>query len=166
MIDTDTLRQRLTQVAIRFLGYRDRLEGEIITRLKTEIKKKQYGQEGEEMIPVVIDKIKNMGLIDDVQFIKDFTKTQLESKLKGPYFISRRLIQLGADPSMVKSLIPELITDQKEGEVIEQLIQHQYSQEITDQKDRFRLYNRLKSRGFSHQIIKEKIDASVSNRLQ
>ena len=166
MIDNDTLQQRLNQVALRFITYRDRLEGEIIKRLKLEVKKKQYGEEGEKMIPVVVEKIREMGLIDDVQFIKDFTRIQLESKFKGPYFISRRLFQLGADSSLVKSLMVELIDGEKEGVAIDQVIQRKFPQGINDQKDKIRLYNQLKSRGFSHQSIKEKIDASVTNRVQ
>lgn len=166
MIDTDTLQQRLNQVALHYLAYRDRLENEIVNRLKTEIKKKKYGEEAEKLIPLVIDKLKKMNLIDDSQFIKDFTRTQLESKLKGPYFISRRLTQLGADPKMVKSLMPQLVDSEKEGTAINQFIQRKYPQGITDPKDKIRLHRQLVGRGFSHQLIREKIDASVPDRVQ
>ena len=44
MIDIDDLQKSLTQVALRYLGYRARLEGEIVKRLKLEIKKKKYGK--------------------------------------------------------------------------------------------------------------------------
>lgn len=166
MIDTEDIQKHLTQVALRYLGYRARLEGEIVKRLKLEIKKKNYGEVGEKLIPAVISKLKKMDLIDDSQFIKDFTKTQLESKFKGPYFISRRLFQLGADSQLVKSLLPRLITPDQEREVVSRYITRKYPQGIKEYKDKIKLYHQLKSRGFSHQIIREKIDASVSNEIQ
>jgi len=166
MIDTEDIQKRLTQTALRYLGYRARLEGEIVKRLELEIKKKKYGEEGEKLIPVVVDKLKKMNLIDDVQFIKDFIEYQLESKLKGPYFITQRLTQLGADPKSVKSLMPQLVDREKEGAAIDQVIQRKYPQGITNLKDKNKLYRQLKSRGFSFQLIQEKIDASVSSRVQ
>ena len=166
MTDTEDIQKRLTQTALRYLGYRARLEGEIVKRLELEIKKKKYGTAGEKLIPVVVDKLKKMNLIDDVQFIKDFIEYQLESKLKGPYFITQRLTQLGADPESIKPLMSQLIDREKEGTAIDQVIQRKYPQGITDQKDKIKLYHQLKSRGFSYQLIREKIDASVSNRVQ
>ncbi len=166
MIDIDDLQKSLTQVTLRYLGYRARLENEIVKRLQLEIKKKKYGEAGEKLIPAVISKLKKMDLIDDSQFIKDFTKTQLESKSKGPYFISHRLFQLGADSQLVKSLLPKLITPAQEGEVISRYITRKYPQGIKEYKDKIKLYHQLKSRGFSHQLIREKIDASVSNEIQ
>lgn len=166
MIDIEDIQKRLTQTALRYLGYRARLEGEIVKRLELEIKKRKYGSAGEKLIPVVVDKLKKMNLIDDVQFIKDFIEYQLESKLKGPYFITYRLTQLGADPKSVKSLISQLVDKEKEGAAIDQVIQRKYPQGITNPKEKNKLYHQLKSRGFSFQLIQERIDASVSNRVQ
>lgn len=166
MTNPDTIQQHLVQVSLRYLAYRARLEGEIVKRLQLEVKKKKYGEEGEKLIPTTIVKLKKMKLIDDSQFIEDFTKTQLESKFKGPYFISRRLIQLGADPKLVRSLMSTLITPAQEGAAIDNYISRKFTQDISDPKNKFKLYHRLKSRGFSHRLIQEKIDASMSDKIQ
>ena len=157
MIDTDNLQRHLTQVALRYLGYRARLEAEIVTRLKLEIKRKQSGQEAEKIIPAVLERLHKMDLIDDSQFIQDFIKTQLDSKLKGPYFISRRLVQLGADRQLVNSLISQHIDSQREGQAIDSFIQRKYPQGLKNMEDRAKLSRQLIGRGFSSFLIREKV---------
>jgi len=166
MNDPQDLVKKLTQVAIRYLGYRDRLQAEVVKRLHQEVAKRNYGPQGEAAIPQVIAKLEKLNLLDDTSFITQFVQVQINSKLRGPYYISNRLYQLGADRRLVKSLLPQLITDQQQSQAIATFITKKYPQGITTHKDKIKLYHQLKRRGFDSRLIQEKIDASVSNELQ
>lgn len=166
MNESKELVKQLTQVALRYLGYRDRLQAEVVTRLRQEVVKKKYGPQGETAIPQVIAKLEKLDLLDDTRFITQFVHTQLNSKLRGPYRISSRLFQLGADRQLVNSLLPQLISDQQQSQAIATFITKKYPQGITTHKDKIKLYHQLKRRGFHSRLIQEKIDASVSNELQ
>lgn len=152
----DDIKKTLHQTALRYLGYRDRFKKEIETRLKKQIIKKNFPEESISLIPEILNKLENAGLINDQELIIAYIKNQQGSKLRGPFAIRQRLIRMGATRDVVDSSIRTLITQESQIESIEKLIK-KHDPDLKDIKGFQKFQRMLIYRGFNSNIIRQKI---------
>jgi regulatory protein len=145
MIDKE---KKLTQIAIKFLGIRPRLSGEIILRLKKESKDNT-------LINQIIEKLKKSRLINDYQFISDYIEFHTKTKLQGPRLIQAKLIALGADQTEVNSILKNLLDSTTLVTIAKRLIQKKTKKFPLNTLEKAKIYRFLNYRGFPLETIKK-----------
>ena len=153
---SNNIEKALTQTALRYLGYRDRFKQEIIVRLKKQIATKGYPAESLELIPGILTKLEKAGLLDDQDLINRYVKSQQKEKLKGPYTIKQKLLQMGASRDQIDSSLKKLVTSDSQSFSINKLIK-KYRPNLKDFKSVAKFQRQLIYRGFGLDLIKKKI---------
>lgn len=146
----------LTQTALRYLSYRDRFKKEIELRLKKQIVKQKLPEESLSLIPNILTKLEETGLINDQELIDTYIKYQQESKLRGPYFIKQKLLRMGAPNNIIDTSLRRLITSKSQDISIEKLYK-KHQPNLEDRKDLERFQRQLMYKGFNINQIKKKI---------
>ncbi|MBU1071302.1 RecX family transcriptional regulator [Patescibacteria group bacterium] len=150
------IEKALFQTALKYLGYRDRFKKEIETRLKKEIIKRKFPEESLSLIPGILTKLEKAGLINDPELIGVYIKTQQESKLRGPYFIKQKLLQMGAPRDQVNSAIKKICTQESQEIAMEKLLK-KHQPDLQDFKARNKFQRFLMYRGFNSIFCQSKI---------
>ncbi len=130
--------------AQRLLKFRIRSEAELSERLK----KKGFN---EEVIVRVVDYFKDIGIIDDRRFAREWIEWRL-AKPFGRVRIKRELQQKGIDDSIIEDELSSAMQDSyDEDDVVAHLVEKQVSKYkgISTEKMKHRLYGYLLRRGFS-----------------
>ena len=151
----EDIKKNLFQVALTYLSYRDRFKKEIEIRLKKEVNKK-YPKKFLSLIPTILTKLEKASLINDQDLIDIYIKSQHVSKLRGPYYIKRKLHQMGAPRELVESGVRKLITQESQADAIDKLIK-KYQPNLKELKNFIKFQRLLIYRGFDINQIREKI---------
>jgi len=136
-------------LTIQYLSYRMRTRKEIRDYLiKKEI--------SEDAIPEIIDRLISEGLVNDLEFAKMFTRTRIETSLKGPAVVKRELIEKGVATELAEEAI-QLYTYDIQYEKAYKLIEKKINQ--TQKDSNFKMQQKLQQfmmqKGFSSDIIQE-----------
>ncbi len=131
----------------RLLKFRLRSEKEIREKLKAK-------KLPDPVTKQTIAYFKNLDLIDDHRFAKDWTS----SRLKKPFGINRIRVELkkkGIDPETIEETVKEATEKYDELEVVTQLAQYRASKykSIDPKKIQQRVYGFLLRRGFNMNVI-------------
>lgn len=131
----------------RLLKFRSRSEKEIHEKLK--VKKLP-----DPVIKQTIAYFKDLDLINDHQFAKDWTS----SRLKKPFGINRIRLELkkkGIDPTVIEATITDATDKYDEFEVVTRLARYRASKykNIDPEKIQQRVYGYLLRRGFNLSVI-------------
>jgi regulatory protein len=153
---SDDIKKALSQTALRYLGYRDRFKKEIETRLKKQIIKKKFPEDSFSLIPNILTKLEKAGLINDQELINTYIKNQQSSKLRGPFAIKQRLMQMGATKDLIDSSINKLVTEETQNINIDKLLK-KHQPDLGDIKAVLKFQRLLSYRGFDSRLIKKKI---------
>ncbi len=86
--------------ALRFLGYRQRSEKEVIERLQ----RKGFEQN---IIENTLSYLKNYGLIDDLEFAKSFMRDKININKHGPEKIKYDLYRKGISQAIIEKVLDE-----------------------------------------------------------
>jgi SOS response regulatory protein OraA/RecX len=147
----DSAKSYLTQVAIRYLSYRPRFSHELVVKLKQVARQKDFS-DCQELIDAIIAKLTKAGFVNDEDLAGQYVSSQLNSKIKGPRFISLRLRHFGLSNSLISQVLDEFASVELQKQVITDYIGRK---KITPIK----LFRRLISRGFAPSLVSSLIDA-------
>src|SRR5699024_4149611 len=111
-------------LTIQYLSYRMRTKKEIRDYL---IKKEIF----EDAIPDIIDRLVSEGLVNDLEFAKMFTRTRIETSLKGPAVVKREMIEKGVARELAEEAI-QLYTYEIQYEKASKLIEKKLNQTQKD----------------------------------
>lgn len=143
------------EYALRLLAQRAYSQKKLTEKLES----REVGAEG---IKRVIDKLKELGYIDDSKFAKDFVENSQNIRLSGKRKIYWQLIKKGISKEVVEDAISTSYMEDNEGVAVSVLIK-KYARNIPKNKLYERLVRRLISRGYNYQVVKKEVAKFIKN---
>lgn len=145
------MRERAHQAAVNFISYRPRSSKEVIDKLT----RKGFTQD---LARQVVEQLRDLKLLDDLEFARMFVRDKLRGKPMGKALVRRKLLEKGVSFQMTERVLKEYITDENEQEAAKLLatrkLKMSYSRfsgldPVARQK---RLADYLLNRGFSSEV--------------
>jgi len=148
LMDAESL-QASYVLAIQYLSYRQRSAYEIEQYLlKKEVEPKH--------IELVMDRLNNEKLLDDLEFAKTFVQERIRQKKKGPKIISNELFQKGISKEKIDKAISIMTFDEQYQIALDsgqKRANRPKKESVQKQKDQIRTY--LMRNGFDNDVISE-----------
>lgn len=142
-------RTRARTVSLRYLSVRARSEKEIERRLEKE-------DLSRETIVEVIDWLKGLGYIDDMQFARDWVSGRSKRMKVGSRRLYNELLVKGVDDVVIKCALEAIDEDDEYALALEAARKRKNQLEYVEPlKARRRLYGYLLRRGFSGHIVRK-----------
>lgn len=146
------------QFAMKLIGLRRRSVFEIEKRLR------QKGYPSEISDEAVKD-LKGFGYLDDEKFAESYINDRMNFRACGKRLLAKELRERGIDENLAESKINELMSDEKEMELAEKIIEKKIrSQNVNLEKKK--LYKKfaslLQSKGFSFDIISKVLENKLN----
>jgi regulatory protein len=144
-------REQAHQVAVNFISYRPRSSKEILDKLA----RKGFSRE---LAIEVVDKLKELDLLNDLQYARMFVRDKLRLKPMGKAMLRHKLLEKGIAFQLSERVIKEYVTDENEQAAAKTLAERKMKMNRTrfSALDRptkqKRLADYLLSRGFSQDI--------------
>lgn len=138
--------RRAKEKALWLISYRDHSEGELRQKLSRDF--------GEEAVDAAIDKLMNLGFINDESFAARYADS-LSAKHMSARQIQQKLRQKGIDRDLSSETVENLDLDEKEE--IRALINKKYIRKLSDEGDLRRTVAALQRRGFAYSDIRSVI---------
>ena len=135
--------RRAKEKALWLISYRDHSEGELRQKLS-----KDYG---EEAVDKAINRLMELGLINDESFAKKYAESLSQKHLSNRQ-IQQKLRLKGIDRELSSETVEGLDLDEKEE--IRALINKKYIRKLSDEADLRRTVAALQRRGFSYSDIR------------
>lgn len=133
--------------ALRILGRRSHT----VKELEIKLLRKGYSKE---VVDQVIEYCLKNSYLDDLEFTRQWILGRLRFKPRGKKLIYQELRHKGIDPSIIESILENLISSQEELNLAVELLRKKYSQGDTmDQRKKGQLYRFLGRKGFSSETI-------------
>lgn len=143
LIQTSNI-NRAKEKALYLIEYR--------ARSRKEIEDKLLPLFGEDAAQAAIDRLEELGLIDDESFAREYARQLFENKHFSEKRVSFELLKKGIDKDLIEEIVEEMEPDPVEQ--IEKIILSKYSRCLEDEKGRQRAINGLRAMGFNWQDIK------------
>ncbi|RCK72630.1 MAG: Regulatory protein recX [Ignavibacteriae bacterium] len=143
---------RAKDVALKYFSYRQRSEYEIQAKL-TKSKFKPY------IIKKVIDNLKSVGLINDLEFAECFAKNALNKRLISKNLMKKKLLEKGISKEIINNVLQKYFSNLDENAIVRKLAIKQLKKyqklkpKSTDKEHFIRLAAFLTRRGFSWDVI-------------
>jgi regulatory protein len=144
-------RERAHQAAVNFISYRPRSSKEVSDKLT------RKGFEPE-IVAAVVDRMRELMLLNDVEFARMFIRDKLRGKPMGRALLRQKLREKGISFQASESVIKEYVTDENEQEAATALAmrklkasQSRFSRLETPLRQK-RIAEYLLNRGFSSEI--------------
>lgn len=150
--DSDVVRAK--EKALYLLEYRARTAKELMDKLTPVF--------GEDAAECAVQRMEELGLIDDEAFARDYARTLLFSKKISPKSAVYELMKKGIERDLAEEIIDELECDEQEQ--IRQIIDRKYIRCLDDEKGRKRTINGLRAKGYCWsdiQTVLNEYDSSV-----
>ncbi len=143
--------KRLAEYCLNILGRKSYSEFELRRKL---LKK----TEDVELISVVLSQLSGWGLVDDLEYAKNFVRSSLRIKPKGKYLLRPELSRKGISKEIIDQVLSEELPEDQ-GLLIRELIQKQSTKlrSLPREKQYRRLIGFLSRRGFSLDDIRREI---------
>ena len=135
--------RRAKEKALWLISYRDHSEGELRQKLS-----KDYG---EEAVDKAIERLMELGLINDESFARNYA-VSLSHKHLSQRQIQQKLRLKGIDRDLTAETVEDLDLDERQE--IRALINKKYIRKLADEADLRRTIAALQRRGFSYSDIK------------
>lgn len=149
--------------AMRMISGRDHSISELIKKLQ----RKDYLAEN---INKTIDKMIDLGLLDDYKFTEKFIENCRNSRKFGNSRIKAELFKKGVNKSLIDEILNENQNRNVDKENISILIEKKMkllsSKNLPSQKIRQRLYQFLAGRGFEFEQIKSAVDKFINDNTE
>jgi regulatory protein len=141
------------QKCFRWLSIRARSEKE----LENKLKEKGFASK---IIKQTIERIKELGYLNDKEFARLFVEMRKTGRPKGKFFIRRDLKQKGISEDIIKETLTKFYSEKEEKELALSLAKKKIKSygHIPNEKIYQKLANFLASRGFGWPVIKEVLD--------
>jgi len=134
--------------AYRLLGYRARSAREIDSKLEA----KGYDRS---TIRKVIDRLKDLNYLNDLEFARSWVDERMKSKPRGQALLRHELMSKGIDKGIIDSVIAEFIQPEDEYRmakgIADQRLKHKGEEDIDRLKKRIHDY--LVRRGFAYDVV-------------
>ena len=137
---------RAKEAAYRLLAYRSRSVAELAGRLK------EKGFE-EDTVEGVVERLKELRLLDDDDFARRFARELAEVKGYGRFVIAARLREKGVDGEVAEGALKSAFLNWSEFESARKLAEKKVKQQPLTQKERGRIGRFLQGRGYPFEII-------------
>jgi regulatory protein len=150
MPEIEEEKNKAMKFAMKLIGLRRRSESEIRRRLKD----KKYG---ENLIEDVMEELKKWEYLDDEKFAESYINDRINFRPAGKFLIKMELKTKGISEKIINKKLNEIVSDEKELEMAQGLVKKRIDglDPKDSQKDRVKLMNYLKTRGFSGAIISQ-----------
>ncbi|MDG5786233.1 recombination regulator RecX [Evansella sp. AB-P1] len=155
--DLDLIREednldKAFQKVLNYLSYRMRSRKEIFQYLLDQEVQKEDAEQ-------LIDRLKDLNLLDDQAFAEAFVRTKKNTQKKGPLLIEQELYEKGISQQQIDKAILEYPEEEQLDNAIKAITKKQSSYKLEGQKQRKqKLYQFLVQRGFTSSIINKAID--------
>jgi regulatory protein len=153
-------RERAYQVAVNFISYRPRSSKEIVDKLA----RKGFTRE---LALEVVDQLKELSLLNDLQFARMFVRDKLRGKPMGKAMLRRKLLEKGIAFQLSERVLKEYVTEENEQEAAKALAVRKMKMSrsrlstldpLARQK---RLIDYLLSRGFSQDVATKTVRSII-----
>ncbi|MBU0533913.1 MAG: recombination regulator RecX [Candidatus Omnitrophica bacterium] len=140
--------EKAKAAALRLLSYRMRSCKEISDKLQD----KGFTQN---IIQAVIQDLKRINYLNDYEFAKAFIESRLIHNPKGKTLLLYELLKKGVDKDTVNKVLDEIISREKEENIVKVLAQKlwQKKRNLDKAKRKAQTYNYLARRGFPASLI-------------
>ncbi len=122
-------------------------------RSRKEIEDKLIPLFGEDASGQAIERLEQLGLIDDESFAREYARQLFENKHFSGMRVSYELVKKGIDRNLIDEIIEEMEPDP--ARQIEKLLRTKYARCLDDEKGRQRAINGLRAMGFNWYDIKD-----------
>lgn len=136
--------KRCKDKAMWLISFRDHSRKELIDKLK-----KDYGEESCEN---AVNRLEELGLIDDGRFARRYTADLINLKHLSERGVRQKLREKGIDRDLIDEVLDEFVIDEEDQ--IRTVIEKKYARSLSDEKGRRRAVNALSRLGFSYASIK------------
>ena len=136
--------KRCKDKAMWLISFRDHSRKELIDKLK-----KDYS---EESCIRAVDRLEELGLIDDGRFARRYTADLINLKHLSERGVRQKLREKGIDRDLIDEVLDEFVIDEEDQ--IRTVIEKKYARSLSDEKGRRRAVNALARLGFSYASIK------------
>ena len=122
-------------------------------RSSREIEEKLLPLYGEKATEAAVERLTDLGLINDESFARDYARNLLEVKRFSGKRVLYEMMKKGIDKELAEEIIEEYDTDPVE-QIIE-VINRKYLRSLNDEKGRKRMISGLRNMGYGWEDIKE-----------
>lgn len=146
--------KKLVEYCLKILTLRSYSEFELYRKLLQKT-------EDTYLVSTVLDQLKDWGLINDLEFAKNFVRSSLANKPKGKYLLSTELSKKGISKEIIDQALEQLPEDQSS--LIDELIKKKAAKMsgLTREKQYQRLTSFLLRRGFKLDDIRKQIEKTL-----
>lgn len=143
--------KRCKDKAMWLISFRDHSRKELIDKLK-----KDYG---EESCINAVNRLEELGLINDGRFARRYTADLINLKHLSERGVRQKLREKGIDRDLIDEVLDEFVIDEEDQ--IRTIIEKKYARSLSDEKGRRRAVNALARLGFSYASIKSVLNEYV-----
>lgn len=147
-LKNDDERAKMMNKALAYLARRNHAEKELKSKL---LKKIPNGS----LVEKTIERLKELGYINDEKFTRDWIEYRLKSKPRGKVLIRRELLEKGVNIELVEKMLDLVYNRDREKKELAQLLELKSKRYPHNQKGKNRLISYLLRRGFLWEDIKE-----------
>ncbi len=140
--------KRAKDKAMWLISYRDHAKKELIEKVSKDSSK--------EAAIKAVERLEELGLIDDEKFAKRYAHELLSVKHISPTGAIRKLIEKGIDRELANDVVDEINCDIDEN--IKAVIDKKYAKNLFDEKGKRRCVNGLMRLGYSYSDIKSALN--------
>lgn len=149
-------KDKAMKFAMKLIGLRRRSEFE----MRKKLQKKGVGKELSEE---VINELKKFQYIDDEKFAESYINDRINLRPAGKFLIKMELRSRGVREPTIDRKLGELVSDEQELEMAQTLVRKRINglRPQKSEKDRVKLMNYLKTRGFSAGTISQAVKNEI-----
>jgi regulatory protein len=153
----DDERAKVMNRAFLYLARRNHAEKELRYKL---LKKFPRGA----LIEKTIERLKELGYINDEKFARDWIEYRLNGKPRGRILIRRELLAKGVNVELVEKILDLVYNRDRERKELVRLLDLRKNRYAKDKKQRNKLISYLLRRGFLWEDIKDKMESEEDSK--
>ena len=101
----------------------------------------------------ILEELRELGLIDDARFARDYVDSRIEIKHLGPHRLKFDLKKFGVSGSIIDQTITEAFPEGRQEELAWKIVRTKIGSRKADEKDVRRVSDLLRRRGLDFEII-------------
>lgn len=160
-ISGEDMQRGLYERSVALVLARPRSEYELKVKLSEWLRKKNPEQtEDQKVVSSIIEKLKQNGYLEDLNFAKWWIESRKSFKAKSVKEIKLELLKKGVKSEIINELIKEQYSEQEEREAIQKIIAKKLRTRQSsklDQEQKLKLTNYLLRKGFRWEVIKSEL---------
>jgi len=154
----DDERAKIMNKAFDYLARRNYAQKELKSKL---LRKFPKG----DLVEKVIERIKELGYIDDEKFVREWIEYRLISKPRGRILIRRELLAKGVNVELVEKILDLVYNRDRERKELARLLDLRRNRYLKDKKGRNKLISYLLRRGFLWEDIKQSMESEEELKI-